>query len=824
LRERRGESTAPESRRGPNASRPAAAADARPAPFRSALLLLFAGSGCAALLYEVIWFHLLRLAVGCSSISMAFLLGSFMGGMCLGTLLLPRLIGPDRHPLRVYAALEVGIGALGVALTAALPWIGGVYAAHAGDGLRGLVLRGAVCGATLLLPTMLMGATLPAIGRWLDTSADGVRGLGLFYAANIAGAVAGALLAGFVLLPWYDVVVATWVAAAINALVALGALAIGRREPRARAAPVATPSAATAVEPAARRTAVHVAIALSGCTALGAEVVWTRLLSLLFGATVYTFTLILAVFLVGLGLGSWSGSRWLARPTPPRSLLFRCQLLLVPSFVYSAFAITSVIPYGEPTWIFPRSVYQNMWLHYAWDVLRCALAIGPATVLWGASFPLAVAAARSRDDDAGRLVAGTYAANTIGAIAGALGVGLFAIGGLGSQRTEQLLAVLAGVAAALLLPGSAPGVRMARQLPAVAALTAVCAALIAPVPDPMIAFGRAIVGWKSSHRYLFTAEGVNSSIAITEIGGNRYFHVNGRVEASTELNDMRLQRLLGHLPALAHPRPRSVLIVGCGAGVTAGCFVDHPSIERIVICELEPQVPAGVRLHLADANRHVLDDPRTRVVMDDARHFLATSHETFDIITSDPVHPWVRGAAALYSSEYYRLVQAHLEPGGIVTQWVPLYETDVPSVKSQIATFARSFPGTTLWSSDVTGQGYDLVMMAQSTPRPIDVDAVEARIRAAAPVATALAAVQLGDAIRLLQTYAGSGTDLEPWLAGAESNRDVNLRLQYLAGLRLDVQESSFIFADMKLFRRYPADLFACAPATERELRRALGR
>jgi len=801
-------------------ARPATTNNTRTTPFTVPLLLLFAGSGCAALLYEIVWFHLLRLVVGCSSVSMAFLLASFMGGMCLGTLLLPRCIGRHRHPLRVYAALELGIGVIGFALPALLSLLGDLYQQYAGSGMTGLVLRGVLCSAVLLVPTMLMGATLPAIARWLDTTTAGMQRVGHFYVANLVGAVCGTVLAGFWLMPSYDLVVTTGVAVAVNVLVALAAFGIATLHPGPAAAP-ATPAVAPQA-PIVRHTAVHVAIALSGATALGAEVVWTRLLSLLFGATVYTFSLILAVFLVGLGLGSWLGSLWLARTAQPRVWFACCQLLLAPALAWSAFVITTVIPFGEPTHVFPREVYQNMPLHYAWDVLRCAFAIGPATVLWGASFPLALAAAGSGQQDAGRLVAGIYAANTLGAIAGALGVGLFGVGGLGSKGTQQLLVVLAGASACLLLwrastsAGPLRGTRTAR-LCGCAAAVLLFVLLTAPVPNPLIAFGRQIVGWHSAHEYLYTAEGVNSSVAITELAGNRYFHINGRVEASTELNDMRLQRLLGHLPALVHPGPRSVLIVGCGAGVTAGCFVDHPSIERIVICELEPKVPAGVRVHLAKANRSVLDDPRTHLVIDDARHFLATTREKFDIITSDPVHPWVRGAASLYSAEYYELVQAHLNEGGVVTQWVPMYETDILSVKSQIGTFAQAFPETTMWSSDVTGKGYDLVMMARMRPGPIDVDAFDARIRRSGQLAE-----QCGSAILLLQTYAGRDRDLRPWLANAQLNLDVNLRLQYLAGLRLDVHESTFIFADMKLFWRYPEDLFTGSAATLQQLRQVL--
>jgi spermidine synthase len=785
-------------------------------------LLLFAGSGCAALLYEVVWFHLLRLVVGSSSVSLAFLLGSFMGGMCLGSLLLPRLVGTLRHPLRVYALLELGIGASGLVLPRVLPWLADLYTGHAASGVSGFVLRGAVCGAALLPPTMLMGATLPAIARWLDGTQTGLSRLGLFYGANIAGAVLGTVLAGFWLLPEYDVAVATWVAVAINVSVALVALLLSLWH---GFAPAASPADGPAGNTAPRAFLVYVAIALSGCTALGAEVVWTRLLSLLFGATVYTFTLILAVFLVGLGIGSALGSRWTRRSSRPALLFGVCQLLLVPAFAYSALIITTVLPYGEPTWLFQERVYQNVAVHWVWDIARCAVAILPATILWGASFPLALAAAGGRTDP-GRLVSGVYAANTVGAIAGAILTGLTFIVTFGSQRTQQILALLAGLAAFLLLVFRPAATGVVRLLGAVVVLllAPIFTWLVARTPDDLLTFGRTRDDWGTAEKFLYTAEGLNASVAIIDRYGARQFHVNGKVEASTILTDMRLQRLLGHLPALVHTGPRSVLVVGCGAAVTAGCFVDHPSVDRIVICELEPVVVTGTRRFMAEPNHGVLDDPRTTVVIDDARHFLATTTEKFDIITSDPVHPWVRGAATLYSSEYYELVQRHLNPGGVVTQWVPLYETDEASVKSQIGTFALAFPTATLWSSDQTGEGYDLVAMAQHGNPGIDVDDVQRRIAACREVASALAEVQLGDAVALLRTYAGRVRDLQTWLADAQINRDASLRLQYLAGRRPDLYREKVIYGAIKTHRRYPVDLFAASPGTEQELRQALAR
>src|SRR5436190_3025645 len=262
------------------------------------LLVLFVGSGCAALIYEIVWFELLQLVIGSSAISLSILLGTFMGGMCLASLALPRLISARHHPLRVYALLELGIGVIGVLVLIGMPLVGGAYTAWAGTGLASVVFRGVAASICLLPPTLLMGATLPAISRWVETTPEGVSWLGFFYGGNIAGAVVGSLFAGFYLLRVYDVMVATFVAVALNLTVCALGLAIAK----------ATPNEIVDTRPARAERApdawsVYATIALSGMTALAAEVVWTRLLSLLFGATVYTFSLILAVFLVGLGIG-----------------------------------------------------------------------------------------------------------------------------------------------------------------------------------------------------------------------------------------------------------------------------------------------------------------------------------------------------------------------------------------------------------------------------------------------------------------------------------------------------------------------------------------
>ncbi len=331
------------------------------------------------------------------------------------------------------------------------------------------------------------------------------------------------------------------------------------------------------------------------------------------------------------------------------------------------------------------------------------------------------------------------------------------------------------------------------------------------VPWLSLAYGRRSITTTDAGQPLYIGEGMNSSVVISQLpSGQRYFHVSGKVEASTEPFDMRLQRMLGHISALVDKDPRSVLIVGFGAGVTAGSFTTYPEIMRIVICEIEKLIPPAATRYFGDENYHVLNDPRTDIHYDDARHFVLTTAEKFDIITSDPIHPWVKGAATLYSKEYFEECKRHLKPGGVITQWVPLYESDIETVKSEIATFFDVFPNGTIWANDNNGQGYDVVLLGQVEPTQIDVDALQARLNRPdyATVRESLQQVGFPTAISLLDTYLGRASDLRPWLAGAQINRDIDLRLQYLAGMGVNNFDANNIAAAIAGARQFPPEMF----------------
>jgi spermidine synthase len=350
--------------------------------------------------------------------------------------------------------------------------------------------------------------------------------------------------------------------------------------------------------------------------------------------------------------------------------------------------------------------------------------------------------------------------------------------------------------------------------------------MVPVLPWKLIAFGRRLTTTPGTWVPLYVAEGMNSSVAYSKYDGvTTYFHVSGKTEASAEPQDMRLQRLLGHLPALLHTGPKSILVVGCGAGVTAGTFVVHPEVEHITICEIEPLIPPASSRYFAKENHAVMHDRRTHINYDDARHYILTTPEHFDIITSDPIHPWVKGIAPLYSTEYFELVKKHLNPGGFVTQWVPLYESNVETVQSEIATFFEAFPNGTVWGNlNTDGQGYDVVLVGQMDPLKIDLNDLQQRVDRPEykQVRESLREVGYNSITDLLSTYAVQASDLKGWLKNAQINRDRNLRLQYLAGLGLNQYLAPAIYEQILQQSSFPQNIFSGSPERLRALQTAI--
>jgi spermidine synthase len=787
------------------------------ARFLPLIFALFIASGGAALIYEIVWFQLLQLVIGSSAISLGVLLGTFMGGMCLGSFWLPRVIPAGQHPLRVYAVLELGIGILGILVLLGMPFIGRLYMMVGGQGTWGILLRGLFSGICLLPPTLLMGATLPVISRWVGTTPRGVSRLGLLYGGNTAGAVFGCLGAGFYLLRVYDTSAATYFAAGVNVAAALVAFGLARFTAHLPAEVSVTGESAAA---APGSWPVYVAIALSGMSALGAEVVWTRQLTLLLGATTYTFSIILAIFLIGLGLGSGIGSYAAREVVRPRRALGISQFLLMGAMAWSAWMIAESLPY----WPINPTLSRNPSVIFQVDFVRCLWAVLPAACLWGASFPLALASATSAGQDPARLVGAVYAANTVGAIAGALVFSTLLIPWLGTQASQRILIAVAALSACLMLVSwsrreagkSGFDIASAVWLVLIVGIALGFVSSVARIPGMLVAYGR-FVALRLQDRVdiLYVGEGMNSSIAVSRLpGGVLNYHNAGKIQASSEPQDMRLQLMLGHLTTLLPEYPRSILVIGCGAGVTAGAVSINPRVERVTIAEIEPLVPQVVSKYFSEYNYDVVRNPKVRVELDDARHYLLTTRQKFDAITSDPIDPWVKGAATLYTKEFFEEIREHLNPGGVATVFVQLYQSSTAAVKSEIATFLQVFPNGLVLGNTFDGAGYDLVLLGRLAQTPIDLDEMEQRLRTPefARVAESLRKIGFYSAVDLFSTFAAQGPQLKRWLQDAQINRDRNLRLQYLAGLGLNESQEAAIYWQILACRQFPENLFTASP------------
>jgi spermidine synthase len=701
-----------------------------------------------------------------------------MGGTCLGSLLVPRFVSTRRNPLRVYAAIELGIGVCGLFVLLLMPSAG----------------AGIVAAACLLPPTLLMGMTLPALARQIEASQ-----LGFLYSCNIAGAVLGCLFSGFYLLREYDAATATYAAAAVNASVAAIALMWGRPS-----FSVACPLPDRTSRLPANAT-IHTAIALSGFCALAAEAIWTRMLGLLLGASVYALSIILAVFLTGLGIGTGMGSLLCRSLSRPRLALGGCQLLLAGAIAWTAYALSASLPY----WPINPSISPNIWFTFQLDLARACWALLPPTLLWGASFPFALAATSTTGQDRATLFARIYASNTLGAIAGALAATLLLVAWVGSQRAEQLLIALSAAAAVLLL--------LPRALPALLAVTAAAVLIysVPPLPKLLIAYGRYAATWVGRGEVVYAGEGMNSSVAVARFPNNVLtFHVAGKIQASNVPRDMRLQRMLGHLTTLTTDHPRSVLVIGCGAGITAGAVSIDPRVERVTIVEIEKLVPRAASAWFSESNFNVIHNPKVQVHIGDGRHYLLRTKEQFDGITVDPLDPWVKGAANLYTKEFLEAMKQHLNPGGVVTMYIQLFETNREAVRSAVATFFEVFPNGSIWGNTYEGRGHDMVLLGQVAPLRIDLDAMEQRMgyhggaSGASQIPQSLAEIGMNSPEELFATYAGRSSDLTQWLKGAAINRDRNLRMQYLAGIGLDLDDSASIYAGMLAYRHFPEDVF----------------
>ncbi len=683
---------------------------------RKLLLALFFLSGISALIYEVCWVRQATLTFGVSIFAYSAVLTAYMGGMAIGGYLIGRRADRSAHPLHLFAWLQIGLAVLGTATPFALSGLTTLYAA----GVQALspspaILTALRLGMSLLAlapPAICIGATLPVMSR-VYARRDGQVGqaVGQLYAANTLGSVLGCALAAIIFIRLLGLRETIFLAAGINLVVAGLAWWLARRGAETQPEPLPSPAhssrkrmptrperlAVPTPSPAALRFVLW-AYALSGFAALGYEVVWARIISLHTVGAIYSFSIMLTVFLSGLLVGSLIGTWWVQRR---RATVFHFGSL---ELGIGGLAIVALFAFAQ----LPKIRLEDLFPTYsvgaemAVEGLLSFVTLFPVTVLIGATFPVVTSLYTAEQSaEVGLKIAYVTALNTAGSILGSLLTGFVIVPALGLRNSALALAALnLGIGlVAVWLYGPA---QRSYQWAASGVLPAVLVTALLLPPPVYLGY------WQDTAPYLvFYKEGVETTVAVFSASADnpKFSSVNGRVEVPTDVLSMRAFYLLGHLTPILRPDARNALMLSFGNGIASGALASHriPSVE---VVELSPEMVEAAQMY-GQENRDVLHYPGLRVHIEDARNFLLQTNQQYDIITTDATHPSNSSSWTLFTTEFYRQVKQHIAANGVFLQWVPLHSMAIADYQSILRTFQSVFPNATLW---YTGGSHTLLL------------------------------------------------------------------------------------------------------------------
>lgn len=764
---------------------------------RSLVLGLFFFSGAAGLAYEVVWARQLSLLLGVSVYAVSAVLVAFMGGLGLGAELSGKAITRGVAPIRLYAVLEACLGIYVLAFPLVLAALEKVYlAVHVGgEGATAYVigLRFALAVAALTLPTALMGGTLPALVRGFarDTDKGHGRTAGWLYAVNTLGAMTGCLAAGFFMIESFGLTTTLNIGACVN--LAIGAIAwLAAGESSWKIAPAPEPAqdkkkkgkqkpSPAAEGPDGLLVALY---GLSGFCALALELLWTRLLILLVNNTTYAFSLILSVFLLGIGAGSAIASR-LPRPSAGKNLAFFAFFLggvgvmalfsligmranqeligALDSMVSAKGFIAGTIPGGEPV---------------ATAILFSLLIVTPCTLLMGAGFPLVVEAISAGREKIAAQVGRLYAVNIAGCVLGSLLAGYAMIPLLGIQTSVIIVAWMAIAGGGYLVAARLPGLRRAGAA-AVFAVAAPMTVYLLIRPD--IAYLLSAQKLDLGSEVEFYEEGPSATVLVssqeTDLSPGRKpvkrIWINGDPIAGAFREALQLERLQAHIPLLLHKNPKNALVICFGTGSTAGAALAH-GLENVVAVDISREVfNAGPKF--SEGNLNALESPRLSIVEEDGRNFLLTTGRKFDFITSEPPPPSNAGIVSLYTKEYYDLCKKRLAKGGLVSQWIPLHHLSESDFKSLVASFTAAFPRGAMWYTK-----WDAIMIGAEGDVDIDLAELDRKMQLPA-VKASLAGIGITSSRQLAANYMMGPEKLREYLGGAEPVYDDWPKVEFTA-------------------------------------------
>jgi len=739
------------------------------------LLGVFFLTGAAGLIYEVVWLRLLILVFGATVFAISAVLVSFMAGLAIGAFVFGRLSDRVRHPLRLFALLEIGIAGAALLLPSALRlseplyiWINGTVNPSF---LSLSVLRFVISFLLLLIPACLMGGTLPALVRFFTGSMKSLgHSVALLYSVNTFGAVVGAFAAGFVLIGTIGILGTTLLAVLLNVVAAAVSIVLSIRVPYSVSE---SKSHAEPSRPCGRAVPTFIlwAIALSGFAALAYEVIWTRALSIVLSSTIYSFTAMLTAFLLGIALGSILFAKIIDRWRSPLFVFGVVEWSIGVSTLYVLSVIGNlpvilgrVFRHVESTWL--QTILGGYVLSFHVMLVT--------TVLLGMTIPLAVKIYSGSLKKLGRNLGNIYSCNTLGCILGSLAAGFVLIPFIGIRNSSMSMSAL-NILIGLSAIGLAVTVPAKRRIPALA--VALCAASVF-FPAWAKKYKQVVpISAGTGHRLLHYEEGPGGTVIVAEHkrSGEKLCFVDNSFVCGTSYNALKTVRMLGHLPVLMCESPNRVLIIGFGMGVTSHSVSLHPEVKEIHIAELTRGI-VEASVHFRDYNGGVLRDPRVTIEVEDGRNYLLLSDEKYDCITCDPTHP-VLGSGALYTEEYFRLCREMLNPGGTVAQYLPLHMLSFSDFKSIARTFSGVFPDCCLWLTFS-----HCVLLGRMGPMVLDFPELERRI-AQPGVRQDLAKSDLDTPMEFLSCFMLCAEEIRDMAGDAPLNTD-NLPLVEFSGIR----------------------------------------
>lgn len=701
---------------------------------RPAILALFFLSGACGLVYEVVWMRLLTLVFGATALATSTILASFFAGLALGSFLFGRLVDRGHQPLRTYAWLEAGIGLFAFLMPLILAGLDDVYVAlHRRYDLAFVpltLLRFSGSFLVLLVPATLMGGTLPVLFRFLARRREQLGlDVALLYAVNTLGAVVGTLGAGFFLILLLGLREATWLAGAVNLLIAAAVLALSRRS----GARAELPAGPEAVRPPAGpgqggfpvpviRLAL-VTAAVSGFCGLALEVLWTRALVFFLDNSTHAFSTLLTAFLLGIAIGSFLIARFVDSRRNVVAWLGVIQVLIG----VSALLAIPILDHSKPVIQRMVGVSFDAALPWKWMGMRFVTSLSVMlvpTILMGMTFPLVIRIFTRSLATAGKALGNVYAVNTLAGVVGSLAAGFALIPLAGVQRGIILVATVnAALGVVLLLsdPLSPPRRRWAAALPPAAVFVALAAYFLTAGAAPLTSYYERL----ESAEILSYDEGVGSTVTVfRDRRGDKFLSIDGFPVAGTSPGMQDAQKSLAHVPMLLAPvASPKVNIIGFGSGGTSSAIFRY-GVAGIDCVELVPGVIAAARW-FPETNRGVLGEPTYHLIRGDGRNHALVARDRYDVISIDATSPKMAGNGSLYTLEFYRLLRAHLTGNGLLVQWLPFHLLSDAETRMTVRTFQAVFPHTTLWLSPLRHHG---VLAGTIQPLQIDVQALQRKL------------------------------------------------------------------------------------------------